>query len=340
MKHKRIASVGSYISEIKKLVENPKEVSHLLMENHYLLNSVQNFNDAYPNAPIDQKEKLEAQLAHTLYVNDLDNLTRNTQSPKFKFYYRGHYSNKYELLPSAFREKPIRENFYYKEIIIRTPNEFANQGHLEQLVKMQHYGCPTRLIDITSNPLVALYFACLNTGCEKCDECKKGEVLMFAPFEESVLGFDSDRALILSCLPKFSANDKEQLIADCINAIINGEKILKENKSIIISRLYHEIRREVPAFKDIINPFDILTSFFVEPLKNNARISKQNGAFIICGQDFNSDRLKQRLNSLVVMKFEVINKKKILKELDALGINEATLFPELDKVAHYLKNSF
>ena len=85
MKHKRIASVGRYIDEIKKLVENPKEITYLLLQNYYLLKSVQNFNDAYPNATNDQKEKFEAQLAHTLYVNDLDNKTQDTQSPKFKF---------------------------------------------------------------------------------------------------------------------------------------------------------------------------------------------------------------------------------------------------------------
>lgn len=338
MKYKRIASVSSFIKEIKQLVENPQDIIYHLSQNHFYLKSVQKFLDEYPNANEKQKEKLAVQLAHASYQNELDNKKRNVDNCKFKFYYRGHYSDKYELLPSAYRENPVKEDFYYKEIIIRAPNEFAYKGHLEQLVKMQHYDCPTRLLDITSNPLVALYFSCVNTGCKKCDNCKTGEVLMFAPLEENVLSFDSDRALILSCIPKFSVLDKEQLIESCIEVILNGETRLEESKSNVVGRLYHEIRREVPAFKDIINPFDVLTSFFVEPLKNNNRISKQDGAFIICGQDFNTDLLKHRLNSLVVIKFKVTNKKKILKELDTLGINEATLFPEVDKVAHYLKN--
>ena len=34
------------------------------------------------------------------------------------------------------------------------------------------------------------------------------------------------------------------------------------------------------------------------------------------------------------------SKRDILAELDKLGINESTLFPEIDKVAHYIKEKY
>ena len=73
-------------------------------------------------------------------------------------------------------------------------------------------------------------------------------------------------------------------------------------------------------------------------MRDNDRIIKQEGAFIICGQFYDSESLVQKLNSSLVARIKIINKPKILRQLDVLGINEATLFPEIDKVANYLKN--
>ena len=78
---------------------------------------------------------------------------------------------------------------------------------------------------------------------------------------------------------------------------------------------------------------------FVQPNKDNPRILKQDGAFIVSGLDENDAesnmKIRKYLANEAIIPYSV--KKRILDELEYVGINQATLFPEVDKVADYLR---
>ncbi len=260
------------------------------------------------------------------------------ETSKPVFFYRGQYNAAHYLQTGIYRGNNQRkEDFLYHEMLVRCHDEFKDTSHLEKLVIMQHYGCPTRLLDITSNPLVALFFACKNYGDSACDE---GMVFVFYINSDEIAYADSDRALLLSCLPRFSMVDKNHLIDVAINHLSDESFPLDDQRyeDEIVEKLYHEISRELPSFKRRIKPIDLLKPLYVQPDKSNRRILKQDGAFIVSG--LNKDYLEERIKFDLISKIQlrIRNKEQILKDLDKLGINSATLFPEIDNVAMYLKS--
>ena len=282
-------------------------------------------------------ERGEAYVGALLRAQSKDKLHENPH-----WFYRGHYSSDYLLIPSVFRGRNWgRENYYYHEMGVRSPEHFQGKTHLDKLVTMQHYDCPTRLLDITSNPLVALFFACMNYGCPKCDKSTGGSVYIFSQLSHNVVYSDSDRALMLSCLASMSREEKEELYTismmnlekDSFVQVKGGSRYRDE----VVEKLYHEITRESPAFKREIRPIDLLQPLFIQPNKTNTRIAKQDGAFILCGLSKDADEAKEKIELNVYQEIRIENQSEIIRQLDQLGINEASLFPELDKVAHYLK---
>jgi hypothetical protein len=156
-------------------------------------------------------------------------------------FFRGHANESWKLLPSIYRETYLikNEDKIIKDALTYCPDDFAPSDTLfEKLVKLQHYGYSTRLLDLTTNALVALYFASLpyiNPETKK-EEPKDGELIILDIPDAEIKYGDSDTVAILSALSLQSVKFNYTKLLDSSTPIAISEvsrKILDELDSIV-----------------------------------------------------------------------------------------------------------
>lgn len=255
--------------------------------------------------------------------------TRDGQRPVA---FRGERFKDWQTQPKVFRPDVgvyAHEKSAVRDLISIHPQEFRDDETMfDRLVRMQHFDLPTRLLDVTTNPLAALYFASENY--EENGELQDGKVqALFLP-EERQRYFDSDRVSCMANLANLTIHEKREMAA-----AYRLDKVAF-NKQPVVQRLLWFVRIEKPHFEAKIDPKHLLHPVFVKPKMNNRRIIAQSGAFLIYG----ARRLRSReidtdlrLSRAIV---PAAKKVEIRDQLERLGIHASSLFPEIDKAAGFI----
>lgn len=113
-----------------------------------------------------------------------------------------------------------------------------------------------------------------------------------------------------------------------------------------IHYLLHEVKREKPYFEPSILRVHLESVVCVKPKLDNARVIKQDGAFLLFGM--NGRKIEpasvplRYLSAAASKRLLVEPSKKIFirKQLESLGLTQATIFPEIDKVAEFIKRNY
>ena len=268
-------------------------------------------------SPIKRFENLFSLRENKLKSIMLEGVFFRGQSEEFEF-----------IIPSIFRDTKHIENEHelIKEAEISYPLEIQKMKYqFDKLALMQHYGLPTRILDITTNALVALYFAVSE------NKDKDGVVYLFNKKTNKKEVLTSKSIPVITKTVLANLTYKEKLLLDLTFRKIENKEILlssfrKVNYRIlpIIEKIYDTIKMDIGFIPTNIKISDFYGLNFVTPLEVDERIIRQNAMFMIFGLDgiYNSHKegLKQlKVNNELIKKREILEsyyKKKTKEEYD------------------------
>jgi hypothetical protein len=263
------------------------------------------------------------------FIAALPELRKNLkiEHTTWNLWFRGHSDAGWTLLPSLYRfptgsdvdptwERELQRDF---KIRLSTESGFNPSNDMDWIFIAQHHGLPTRILDWTENPLVALFFAVENYG-----NGKDGKLFAIHPgLFNSVVPFKGDRISV----PTTEEAKFKEYVVDLI------EREPRDTGT--------QIRRK-PAAK--------LPMAF-RPNSPFKRSMSQSGVFIVYGQEqhpinsFNGreveveDEDDKRLDKFTIYEMNPPSERKfaIFHELYNLGVSHGTLFGDPDSIAKSIK---
>ena len=277
-----------------------------------------------------------------------DDITKPTQLWSQELLFRGQSNKAYELLPGIARGRHSScqctifndERNLIEMAKFKMPDVFRNdQTPLELLALLQHHGVPTRLLDVTENALVALYFACCS------NPNTDGEVIVFKRRNESITNYP------------------------IVNAIADSYRFASRGTWTPLAHFYGDMKNQPYCLEqkqtfDICHPDDEAGGKWVEeccqhifyiyaPIRS-LRQQVQQGRYILFPNHINYEIYQEgafewtidaipKDHEDITARFIIPkeNKQQLLSALSVLGISEDFLFCDnVDTVCKGIVNTF
>ena len=251
-------------------------------------------------------------------IKDSDELIRKINELPNNFIYRGHADSAWKLestLERTLGDKWSSElakkcedhylNLFKSKYHIYNGNEHEPKSKLAWLSVMQHYGAPTRLIDFTESPYVALYFA-----LEAYNPLLKKDLAIYAI-------------------------DYNSIMDESLSYISKRDSSFKKTRNEIIGK-------QDSLFDDVVDRFSYEVVWITEPLELNARIDRQSGTFLISGDTekrIEDLLVKQIYSNVIIHKYIIPSSlyENIYALLRKMNINAKTIYGDLGGLAKSIK---
>lgn len=279
--------------------------------------------------------------------------TVRDELPKGRIYFRGQsklVGAGFELKPSIGRYKNLESLTLFqrdekeREVLCVFTNHLLTYVHhlprndWEALAIAQHHGLPTRFMDWSTNPLVALYFAARETKLDDDGNPLDSAVYVLTsdPVRFSELGRPTEDAIkpvpdsaTTPASPPSSYEDfgiEDEATEGPVTQTIETSTFALEPPST-------ETAKQPSTASPVVSPFSISENVIYDPPHVSPRIRAQDGVLMACHQPMLPLEEKDYLE--IVIKHEAHDD--IRRRLDQYGVFDKQMFPDLDGIAKWLK---